>query len=412
MRNLVIPAVMLYLLSSPALADWPQFGGPDRNFCSQESGLIDAFGQDGAKVLWSADANPGYSGAAIADGKVFFLDRVNDKQDVLKVFDLKKGDLLWSVYVDATGSTGRFPGQRSTPSVTDDAVYAVGALGDVYCFDRKTKKLRWSKDLIEEYDGELPKWVSSQSPLVLEDKVIVAPLSGKAGLVALDKSSGKALWQSPPIGGMEYTSPDLMTVGGQEQLVMFTGKGVVGLDPEDGSILWGYTGWKGRVASVPQPVKIDENRLFMTSGYNVGSAIIEVQPTGDTFRVNEQGKTKEISCQVQTPIKVGDYLYGLDNGNGRNEGMVCADTDGKVIWKSGRKPGFERGQMIYADGKLFVLHGQTGDLYIVQPSPEGYKELSKTSLLSGRKIWAPLALTDGLLVVRDQSSIKCVDIRK
>jgi outer membrane protein assembly factor BamB len=411
MRKFVIPAICLCLIVGLARADWPQFGGPDRNFKSEETGLIDTF--DGkAKVLWEADVHAGYSGAAISDGKVFFLDRVKDQQDVLRVFDLKSGKPLWDVAVDAPGDTGRFTGQRSTPSVDEKYVFAIGARGGVYCFDREARKLRWSKSLIDDFGGKLPKWVCAQSPLVMEDKVIVAPLSNQAGLIALNKSSGKVLWKSPPVGEMEYTSPDLMNIGGRDQLVMLSNKGLVGMNPANGQILWGYTGWKGRVATVPQPVKLTDNRLFLTSGYNVGSAVIDVEPTGDRFKVSQVAKTKDISCQVQTPITVGDYLYGLDNGNGRAEGMVCADKTGKVVWKSGRKPGFERGQMIYADGKLYVIHGQSGDLYIVKPNPEGYTELSKSPLLGGRQIWAPLALTDGLLVVRDQSSIKCVDIRK
>lgn len=411
MRRFVILGVLGLSLLGVARGDWPQFGGPQRNFTSDETGLVDSLDSK-PKVLWQADVNPGYSGAAIKDGQVFFLDRVDDKRDVLKVYDLKSGRRLWSCSVSDPGDTGKFPGQRSTPSVTDRYVLAVGARGGVYCFDRDEQKLAWSKHLVKDYGAELPRWVCAQSPLVHGETVIVAPQSHSTGLVALDVATGREVWKSPSVGGMEYTSPDILKLAGREHLVMFTKKGIAGLDPENGRPLWGYTGWKGRVAAVPQPVIVDEDRLFLTSGYRVGSAVIEVKPSGDGFAVEEISKTKQISCQMQTPILIGEHVYGLDNGNGRMEGMVCADRNGKVVWKSGRRPGFERGQMIYADGKLFVMHGQTGKLHIVKPSPEGFNDVSSTAMLSGRQIWAPMALTDGLMVLRDQSKLKCIDLRK
>jgi outer membrane protein assembly factor BamB len=131
MRKLVILGVLGLSLVGVARADWPQFGGPERNFTSEETGLVDSF-DSSPKVLWQVDASAGYSGAAIYDGKVFFLDRVDDQRDVLKVYDLTSGRELWSCGAHDPGDTGKFPGQRSTPSVTDQYVLAVGARGGVY----------------------------------------------------------------------------------------------------------------------------------------------------------------------------------------------------------------------------------------------------------------------------------------
>ena len=391
-------------------ADWPQLLGPTRNNVSPETGLLKTWPAEGPKVLWTFPLGEGYGGAAILDGKVYVLDRIPGKQDVLRCVGLKTGKEEWSYPYDAPGNLDP-PGSRCVPTVTKDRIYTVGSFGDVHCLDTATHKVVWHKNLLKEFGGKLPTWGINQSPLLYKKSVIVAPLTPQAGVAALDPKTGDVQWKSAPLqGGMGYVSPQLAKFGGVDQIVISTTKQTAGVDAQSGKILWTYEGWQCKIP-IPTPTIIGKDQVFLTGEYGAGSAMLKIEKKGNEFACQELFKTKVCESQIHQPIVIGDYIYANSNGNDRREGLICMDLQGNLKWRTQREPNFERGNLILADGMIYIIDGVAGTLHLVKPDPAGFKEVSKVKILEGESIWAPMALSNGLLVIRDQKEMKCLDVK-
>lgn len=390
-------------------ADWPQFMGPNRDGTSVEKGLLKAWPETGPKVIWTASVGRGFGGAAIYKGEVFILDRPNRQQDVLRCFDLATGKEKWSFAYDAPGSIDR-DGSRSTPAVTESRVYTIGPFGHFHCIDRKTGKPLWQKNILSDYNGKRPNWAVAQSPLLYGDKVIVAPQSATVGVVAFDQESGEERWRSEAIGPMAYASPRIVTIEGIDQVVCVSPNGIAAVSASDGKVLWQYQ--HKCMIPVPNVSVLAPGRLFVTAGYNSGSAVIEVSRNGEAWAVKEIARVPQIGGHCHQGLVYKDRVYVLCNTNERNDGLVCFDADGKLVWQTKRDPYLcKGGSILTGDGTMYIMDGRSGELHIVDPSPDGFKSLSKVKLLDGRDIWGPLALSDGRLVIRDHSQLKCVDIR-
>jgi outer membrane protein assembly factor BamB len=400
-------AVLIAGTAIASAADWPMLMGPTGDGVSAEKGLLKAFPAAGPKVLWTAKLGAGYGPPAILGGQVFILDRVDGKQDVLRCLDLATGTEKWNYAYDAPGKVDH-DGSRSTPAVTDKYVYTISAFGLFHCIDRTTHKPIWSKNLLADYGTKLPQWAVAQSPVLYKGLVLVAPQTGNIGVIAFDQVTGKEVWHSSGLGGMAYASPRVLTLGGVEQIVMVTGNGATGLSTE-GKTLWSFA-HRCQIA-VPGVSVLPGDKLFITGGYNAGSATFQVTNAGGTWSTKELGKSSAGS-QCHFGLVVGANVYTLCNTNDKADGLVCFDADCKIVWQTKREPYLDKGgSILTGDGLIYIMDGEKGDLHIVQPTPEGFKSLSKAKLLSASPIWAPLSLSDGKLVIRDQSELKCVDIK-
>jgi outer membrane protein assembly factor BamB len=297
--------------------------------------------------------------------------------------------------------------------------------GDVHCVDAKTHKPVWKKNVWTDFGGgKVPMWAIAQNPLVYKNTVILASQTEKAGVVAYEKATGNVAWASPALPGkVGYVSPAIVQIAGQDHLVMITagpsarrGDGgppgeVVGMDPASGKTLWNYQGWQCSIP-VPNVTAIGDGRIFITGGYKAGSAMIKVEKDGEAFRVTEVFKTPDFGTHVHPAILFKGHLYGHCSTNETRDGLVCMDLDGKVKWKTGRSPTFDKGGFILADGMFFSVSGtDDGMVYLIEPNPEGFKALSSVKLLETRESWAPLALSDGKLIIRDQKQMKCLSVR-
>ena len=409
-KTLTFCSAVLVLASASLGADWPQFGGPNRDASSAETGLARSWPAGGPKVLWKVQVGKGYGGAAIQDGKVYILDRPDTRRDVLRCFDFATGKEEWNYGYAAPGRLSH-DGSRSTPAVDDKLVFTVGPFGHVHCVSKATRRPVWTKNVLKDYGGRLPKWGVAQSPMLYKgNAVIIAPQSSSAGAVALDRATGKEIWRSGPTISMHYVSPTLTTIGGVEQVIL-GGPGAAGVDASSGKVLWKYSGWYCRI-TIPIVTALGDGRLFITGGYDAGSVMIKVTKADDGFAVKELFKTDECNSQMNGAIYHKGHLYANSNSNSASDGMVCMDPEGKVLWKTGRRTNFQRGHMLLADGMIFIIDGQAGSLHLMDPSPDGYKELAKAEgLLGGREIWAPLSLSDGKLIIRDQSKMLCLDVK-
>jgi len=415
---MILIAVILMVASGCTLADWPQYLGPNRNATSPEKGLLRSWPENGPKVLWTISLGPGYGGAAVSEGKVYILDRVRSKQDMLRCLDLLTGKGLWSYVYDAPGRVSH-PGSRSTPAIDGNYIYTCGSFGDLYCFDKNTHKPIWNRNVWKDYDdGNVPRWAISQNPLIYGGSVIAASQTSKAGVVSYDKLTGQIKWASEALpGNAGYVSPVIVKIGGNDNVVMIMagerrggGGAVVGMDPQNGRQLWIYKGWSCRIP-IPNVTEIGDGRLFITGGYEAGSAMIKVEKKGDSYTVTELYKTDDFGTHCHPPVLHEGHLYAHCTTNTRRDGMVCMDLDGKVKWKTGRSPVFDKGGFLLADGLIFSVDGKQGILYLVEPGPAGYKELAKAKLLDTNECWGPLALVDGKLLIRDQKQMRCVVVK-
>ena len=428
-KRLLMTVATMMTLSSGARADWPQYLGPSRNATSQETGIARSWPAGGPKVLWTVPLGPGFGGAAISDGEVYVLDRIGNQKDSLRCFDLLTGKELWSCEYDAPGRIDH-DGSRAVPAIDGDCVYTCGPFGDVYCFDKTTHKPVWNKNVWKDFSSDkAPMWGICQNPLIYGDTVILASQTAKAGVVAYSKTAGEVKWASPALPDIVgYVTPTLVKIAGDDQLVMITacskeaspdGSGndprnpgtVLGMDLKTGKTLWAYKNWHCRIP-IPNVTDIGDGRLFVTGGYDAGSAMIKVEKKDGQFAVTELYKTGDFGTHAHPPILYKGHLYGYCTTNTRRDGMVCMDLDGNVKWKTERSPVvFDKGGMLLADGLILSVDGPAGILNLVEPDPAGFKRLADAKLLATKECWAPLALTDGKLVIRDQGQMKCVVVK-
>jgi len=451
----LVSALFWAMAVTSALADdWPQYLGPNRNSTSPLKGISRSWPENGPEVLWTAPIGRGFGGPVVKAGKVYLLDRDDKVGDKLRCFELSTGKELWSFAYDAPG-TVMFPGSRSVPTVDGDRIYSCGHNGDLYCIDINTHKPVWNKNIWTDVgglagggsafgagpEGRFPTWAITQNPLIYDDLLIVASQAPKAGVVAYEKLTGKAKWSTPSLGYVGYVSPAIVKVDGKDQVVMVTPStnpfqraradenemgNIIGIEPLTGEILWKYAKWHCHI-SVPSAVDAGDNKVLVVGGYELGATMIKVEKKADgSYGTTELFTTRQFGDQTKPPIFYKGYFYGEYGTNERRDGMVCMGMDGKIMWQTKRSPDFNKGSMILVDGLILATDGaQT--LYLIEPDPSGFKQLASAKLLGEggtgsendplasrvggqTQNWAPMALADGKLLVRDQRQLKCVKV--
>ena len=398
--------------------------GPNRNNTTSGVEIAKEWTAGGPAKIWEKKLGPGYGGASINGNDVFILDREQGKSDILRCLDLETGDEKWNYSYEALGELP-YPGSRAVPTVDENYVWCVGPFGHFNCIDKKTHQSVWTHKLLEEYGGEMQMWGFSLSPIVYGDLVIVAPQGEKAGVVAFNKLTGDVVWESRRLTGQRFhVSPVLGKYGGIDQVIMisscvkgdeFSTDEVVAFEVNTGRELWRYEGLNS-FACIAPPAVIDENRLLLTScaykdNYDPVSILLEISSEGENFQLKEVFRNEDAGCKMHPGLIVNDHVYV--NNNGRPNEMVCMDMNGKRVWEKGSGGNFEMGSMILVNGLIINQNGKNGDIHLIEPTPEGYKELGKASFFDSDKsqAWSPMAFSDEKLLVRDIEKIVCVDLR-
>ena len=458
MKNKLIFTTTLFLIIFVSVVnaqDWPQYLGPNGNSTSDQKNILRSWPESGPEILWSTDVGIGYGGPVIKDGKVYLLDRNDEEGDKMRCFDLNTGDELWKFEYDAAGSV-MFPGSRTVPTIDGNNIYSCGPYGDFYCIDINTHKPGWSVNIWTDFGGDpgnapsenseggfegrgnFPIWAITQNPLIYKDLLVVASQAPEAGVVAYNKTSGEIVWKTPNLGNESYASPSVVKINGEEHIVMVIsstnpigrselpqtlGK-VVGIEPLTGKILWEYDQWNCHI-SVPSAFDAGNNKVLVVGGYELGATMLKIDKMADeSFDVTELFVTEEFGDQTKPPLLHNGYFYAQYGTNSRRDGLVCMSMDGQIMWKTKRDPGFNKGSMILADGLILATDGAK-KLYLIEPDPAGFKPLASVELLGEPKIqadgiaariggstqnWAPIALSDGKLLIRDQNRMKCVKV--
>jgi len=441
MKNQLIIASALLLMTfanSVYAQDWPQYLGPTRNSISTQKNLLRSWPETGPEVLWSVDLGIGYGGPVVKNGKVYLLDRDDQVGDKMRCFDLSSGKELWNFAYDAAGAV-MFPGSRSVPSIDGNSIYSCGPYGDLYCIDVNTHKAIWHKNVWKDFGGEqIPIWAISQCPLIYGDLLIIASQAPEAGVVAYNKNTGEIVWKTPNLGNESYVSPAVVKIDGKNHIVMITSStnsighpdlpktmgNIVGIEPLTGKILWKFSDWYCEI-SVSSAVDAGNNKVLVVGGYQLGALMIEVNKQADgSYGTKELFRTVEFGDQTKPPLLIDGYFYGQYGTNNRRDGLVCMSMDGQIMWKTKRAPDFNKGSMILADGLILATDGAK-KLYLIEPDPSQFKQIASAELLGEPKKqadgiaarvggstqnWAPLALSNGKLLIRDQNRLMCVKV--
>lgn len=379
-------------------ADWPRFLGPSGNGFSPETGIKKDWNKSAPKMLWRTSmSDNGYAGPSVVGGKVFIIDHQGGN-DIVRAININTGKDTWRYsYRDSSNQNYGF--SRATPLVNGGKIYTLSFLGQLNCLDAKTGKKIWSKNINTEFSGKIPQWAYSYSPYIDGNKLIVCPGGPGAAVAALDKNSGKTIWRG---GGSDipgYATPVAATVGGKRLYIVFTGVSLIGVDANNGRLLWRLPWNTSYDINGATPIVMG-NTVFITSGYNHGAALVEFSASSAKIlwvNINLQSK-------FSTPLLYQGHLYCTeDPGN-----LVCMNAkNGKTQWK---RSGFEWGPAAGIDGVGLVLDGKGGDLVMVKLTPGKYTELGRFKPLGGQSWTAPV-ISGGKLIVRNKESLACFSLK-
>ena len=380
---------------------WTDFRGPARDGRYDEAAIQTAWPAEGLRLLWKQPIGGGYASFVVAEGVAFTIEQ-RRQQEVVAAYEVETGRELWIHSTDAEfkESMGG-DGPRATPTWESGRLYALGAEGDLNCLDAKTGKLNWAKNILKDAGADNLPWGMAGSPLIVDDKVVVLP-GGRSGksVVAYNKQTGAQVWKSLN-DTQGYVSPMLVTLAGKRQILVVSANRIVGLAVEDGALLW-ETSWNTDMGiNVSQPVIIDDNRFFVSSGYGKGSALVEITGTGDGLAARKVWENISMKNKFNSSVLHEGNVYGLDEGI-----LTCVDVKtGDRKWKGGR---YGYGQMLLASGHLIIIT-DTGELVLVKATPDKHTEVARFSAIEG-KTWNYPAIADGRLLVRNQTQMACFDL--
>ncbi len=437
-----IPLWMALVLPVSA-KDWPQWLGPQRDAVWRETGVMESFPAGGPPLRWRTPIGSGYSGPAVADGRVFVMDRIKAEVDPTKAellnqadspinanferrllpgtervvcLDESDGKILWTHAYDCPYTTvGDYAiGPRVTPTVKDGQVYTLGAEGHLLCLDAKTGKVIWARDFQEDFGIKVPMWGFAAHPLLDGDRLIcVAGGQGKTA-VAFDRKTGRELWRALDSKEPGYCPPTLLNIGGKRQLIIWHGEAINALNPETGAVYWSVPLQATFGMAIAPPVA-EGNSIFIMS-YSRKSWCLRVAEDGLSAEVAWQGNTRRgIDGAMNRPFIQDGRIYGC----GHNGRFLCARLeDGEWLWNTyqpstGERPADWANVFMVQHHDRFFLANDLGDLIIAKLSPTGYTEISRAHLIdpthkvwSRQLVWSHPAFANRHVVLRNDAEIR------
>lgn len=400
--------------------NWPRFRGSNYDNISKTGrSLISKFKSREPRIIWSVDLGEGHAGAAIYNGQVYIFDYDEEqKADMLRCFSLKSGKELWrrwyNIHVKRNHGMS-----RTVPAVTKNFIVTIGPRCHVMCVERETGNYLWGIDVEKEYQSEVPLWYTGQCPLIVNDTAVIAT-GGKALLIGIDCATGKKVWETrnPGKWKMSHSSVIPFTFKEKKMYVYSAVGGICGIaanGTDMGQVSWKSSAWDHSVVA-PSPLCLPNGKIFLTAGYGAGSMVLQLEETRGEFSIEvlqEYKPSKGFACEQQTAVFADGYVFGIlpkDAGSLRNQ-FVCVHPDDftKIVWSSGKSNRFGLGPYLLADNKFYLLNDDA-TLFIIGKNTKKYVQLDSLKLFEGHDAWAPLALADGYLILRDSKKMVCINI--
>ncbi len=390
------------VVRDPGGVYWTDFRGPLRDGHYRERPIVTEWPASGLKPIWKQPVGAGYASFVIARGRAFTIEQ-RGAQEVVAAYDVPTGRELWTnAWTAAFREMMGGDGPRATPTWADGRVYALGAQGELRSIEEASGRTVWRINILDDTGAKNLPWGMAASPLVVDNTVVVLPGgSNKQSIVAYDRHTGARAWSAEG-DQQSYSSPMLVTLAGVRQILVFSASRLMGLSPDGSKLLWSYP-WKTQFdINASQPLVVGDNRVFVSTGYGTGAAMLELTASGDTLSAKEVWKSIRMKNQFSSSVLHDGYIYGLDEAI-----LACIDAStGDLKWKGGR---YGYGQVMLANGHLIVLTDD-GDLVLVRATPERHEERVRFSVLNG-KTWNHPAIADGYLLVRNLAEMAAFDLR-
>lgn len=379
-----------------------------------ETGLLQEWPTEGPKLNWKVDdAGSGYSTPAVVGGRVYLLGNEGLENEFVAAINASDGKRIWTTRIGNVGNPKQnpsFPAARSTPTVEDAFLYALGSDGDVACLETKSGKLVWQKNLRADFGGKPGEWAYAESPLVDGDTLVCTPGGSDATLVALHKKTGATLWKCalPEGDHAAFASAVINEAGGMKQYVQLLEKGLAGVDARTGKLLWRY----GKAVSVYGaniPTPLASGDIIYCASAGTGGGAVKLKAGNGKIDVEQLYFESKLPTAIGGAVKVGDYLYGTTG-----QALLCIEfRTGQIKWED-RALG--AASICYADGRLY-LHGENGSVALVEASPEAYREKGRFTppgqpkrASQMEKPWAYPVVANGRLYIRDHDALWCYDV--
>ncbi|HEX5109998.1 MAG TPA: PQQ-binding-like beta-propeller repeat protein [Vicinamibacterales bacterium] len=390
---------------APAAGDWPQWRGPERSGVSRETGLLKQWPKGGPPLAWSAaDLGAGYGSVAVAGSRVF-VQGMRGRDSIVTSLNRADGKVAWSKVIGQARENDRGSGPRSTPTVDGDTLYVLTENGDLAALRVSDGTRIWQQNILANFRGGNPNWLVSESPLVDGNLVIVSPGGRGAGVVALDKTSGKTVWVSKELNDEAgYSSAVVADVQGVRTIMTLTSEAGVGLRASDGKLMWHYRQVANQTANIATPVYSD-SKVFYSSAYGTGGALLALRADGaGQVKAQEVYFTRDMQNHHGGVVLVNGYLYGFNNAI-----LTCLEfASGKPMWRD-RSVG--KGAVTAADGNLYVL-SEDNVVGLVEATPAGYREKGRFTIRDqGLPSWAHPVVSGGHLYIRNQAVLASYDVR-
>jgi outer membrane protein assembly factor BamB len=394
-------AIVLLTIATNSFSQIYGWRGPGRTGIYNETGLLKSWPASGPSLIWEAEGiGMGYSSATVTNDAVYITGIRGDK-DVLTAFS-QAGKKKWDVEYGTMSKVNSSPESRCTPTVTKEKIYVVSGSGELSCVSTSGKIL-WSVDYFTKYKCTVPRFGISESPLVVDNKVIVTPGGPVASMVAFDIDNGNVVWESPSLNeGMQYVNPLLVEQNGKKVIVTNTPTWIIGVDATDGKLIWKFNfgsvnaDGKGGHNYIHTPIYRD-GFIFSANGYGQTSAKIKVNTDGSEPELI--WKNPDINPHVGGMILIGNYIYSSTHDNNNLGRYICVDwTTGKTMWITEWN---NKGSIIAAEGLIYLLEEKGWNVALVKPSSEKLDVISSFKLTKGvGPGWSHPVIDKGRLFVR------------
>jgi outer membrane protein assembly factor BamB len=394
---LLVVSASCFLLPLANAVDWPQWRGINRDGISSEKISPASWGKEGPKQLWRKEVGTGVSSVVVRGGRLYTMGNKGGT-DVVFCLDAATGAEIWRHSYPHPLDDRQFEGgPAGTPTVDGDRVYTLSHEGDLFCLSASSGKVLWSKNLQRDFGGIRQSWGYSGSPLVDGDLVILDAGGPGASTVALDKSTGAVKWKTGS-DDAGYSSPVAFTLAGIRCIAVFKAAALVGLNTANGQELWRYR-WKTYADINASTPIVFGDKIFITSGYRTGCALIQVSPG----KVTEIWRNKNMRSQLASPVLIQGSLYGIDGNVGAGE-LRCLDFgNGQIKWRQN----VGGGTLIAAGGYLLAL-SERGELVVAEASSTNYREVARAQVLGGHS-WVAPAVADGKIYCKNnQGTLVCL----
>ena len=407
-------SVTLFLTASSVFSQLIQWRGPNRDGIFTETGLLKVWPEGGPQQILEVEKiGKGWS-SPIPDGDIIYVTGMIDTLDYLSAIDMK-GNIKWQVPYGRSWNKS-FPDSRASATIEDNRIYVQSGTGRLVCFEKATGKEIWAVDVDKEFECEYHMWGNSETPLIVDDKVICSPGGNKTSVVAFDKMTGKLVWQSKSLGGARaYASPTIYKYKNFRYILAVIGKELIALVPETGEIAWNYTYFNPKLWDYQEngliwtntPVFKDD-RIFLTMGYNYNAKMLQMAADGKS--VSEVFTDTIFDNHHHGVILKDGYLYGsnwLSNSKGN---WVCMEWNtGKIMYE---EKWDSKGALVMADGLLYA-YNEKGSVGLIQPTPEGFKIISEFKITKGAgQHWAHPFIANGKLFIRHGDVLMVYDIKQ